>query len=137
MVEAILDSYQSFLNATYQSVSDDTVDLIKEFVEKEKAYLPEGVEVLLSDDHSSYVRNRFSIVLNNGAIGLTLVLIVLSLFLSFRVAFWVALGIPIAVLGVIFLLPVFASFLDSVTMTAMVLVLGIIVDDAIIISESI
>ncbi|WP_455219745.1 efflux RND transporter permease subunit, partial [Kaarinaea lacus] len=69
--------------------------------------------------------------------GLSLVLIVLALFLNFRVAFWVAVGIPISILGVIFLLPIFDSYLDSIALTAMVLVLGIIVDDAIIISEHI
>ena len=66
-----------------------------------------------------------------------LVLIALTAFLNFRIACWSALGIPVTILGVIFLLPLFGSFLDSVTMTAMVLVIGIIVDDAIIISENI
>lgn len=114
-----------------------TVDAIKKLVEKEKQYLPKGVKVLLSNDRSTYVSKRFSIVLTNGVIGLILVMLVLTIFLSFRVAFWVALGIPIAILGTIFLLPMFDSFLDTVTMTAMVLVIGIIVDDAIIIAEHI
>ena len=115
----------------------ETVDAIKRLIEKEKNYLPAEVKILSSNDASTYVRDRFSIVTTNGLIGLTLVMIVLTLFLNLRIAFWVALGIPIAILGVIFLLPMFGSFLDSVTMTAMVLVIGIIVDDAIIISESI
>lgn len=114
-----------------------TVDLIKTLIEKEKQYLPETVEILVSDDASTYVRNRFAIVMTNGAIGLALVMMVLAVFLSWRVAFWVALGIPVAILGAIFLLPVFDSFIDSVTMTAMVLVIGIVVDDAIIVSENI
>ena len=95
------------------------------------------MEILVSDDRSTYVSNRLSIVSTNGIIGLILVLIVLTAFLNFRIALWVALGIPITVFGVIFMLPLFGSFLDSVTMTAMVLVIGIIVDDVIIISENI
>jgi len=114
-----------------------TVDAIKVLVEKEKQLLPDGVKLLISNDESTYVRDRFDIVMTNGAIGLCLVLLVLALFLNLRIAFWVALGIPVAILGVIFLLPLFGSFLDSVTMTAMVLVIGIIVDDAIIIAENI
>jgi len=114
-----------------------TVNAIKSLVEQEKARLPKGVEILYSNDESRYVRNRFASVLSNGAIGLFLLLVVLATLLNIRVAFWVALGIPIALLGVIFMLPAFDAFLDSVTLTAMILVLGIIVDDAIIISENI
>lgn len=124
----------------YKSESADiirTVDAIKALVTQEKQYLPPGVEMLVSNDESTYVRKRLAIVAANGALGLGLVMLVLAAFLNLRVAFWVALGIPISVLGVIFLLPVFDSFIDSVTLTAMVLVLGIVVDDAIIISESI
>jgi len=114
-----------------------TVDAIKELVENEQKFMPSTVEIMLSNDESKYVKDRLSIVAINGIIGLTFVIIVLTIFLSFRVAFWVALGIPVALLGTIFMLPIFGGFLDSITMTAMVLVLGIIVDDAIIIAESI
>ncbi len=114
-----------------------TVDKIKKLIKQEQDNLPVGIKLFGVDDRSKYVRNRFNIVLSNGLIGLSMVFIVLTLFLNFRVAFWVALGIPITVLGVISLLPLFDSFLDSITLTALVLVLGIIVDDAIIISENI
>ena len=114
-----------------------TVESVREMVEKQKQYLPDGIELMLSNDESKYVRDRMDIVSNNGLLGLLMVIIVLALFLNVRVAFWVALGIPVALLGTIFLLPIFGSYLDSITMTAMVLVIGIIVDDAIIIAESI
>jgi multidrug efflux pump subunit AcrB len=114
-----------------------TTDAIRELVAHEQALIPDEIEIMISNDESKYVKDRLSIVANNGLIGLTLVLCVLAVFLSMRMAFWVALGIPVALLGTIFMLPVFDTFLDSVTMTAMVLVLGIIVDDAIIIAESI
>jgi multidrug efflux pump subunit AcrB len=99
--------------------------------------MPEGVEILYSNDISTYVRNKFRIVLSNGAIGLVLVTILLTLFLSIRISFWVALGIPVTFLGVIFLLPSFGVYLDTIVLTAMIIVIGIIVDDAIIISETI
>ncbi|MFC1666058.1 efflux RND transporter permease subunit, partial [Pseudomonadota bacterium] len=124
----------------YKSESADivrAVDAIKQLIESETQYLPKGINLVTSDDHSKYVRQRFSIVTTNGLIGLAMVLIVLTIFINVRIAFWVALGIPVTVLGVIFLLPKFDTFLDSITLTAMVIVMGIIVDDAIIISENI
>jgi multidrug efflux pump subunit AcrB len=97
----------------------------------------EGATVYFSDDISKHVENSFRIVVNNGIIGLVLVLIILTVFLNLRTAFWVALGIPVSIMGTCFLLPLFDSFLDTVTLTVMVIVIGIIVDDGVIISESI
>ena len=112
-----------------------TVDAIKELLQKEQSRLPDGVRAVYSHDASKYVRNRFSTVANNGMLGLIFLVTILALVLNARIAFWVALGIPVAILGTIFLLPPFGTFLDSITMTALVLVIGIVVDDAIIIAE--
>ncbi len=128
----------SFL--VYISESADvirTTDAIKELVERERGNLPEGVEILYSNDSSRVVRNSFRTVLSNGLMGLALVLILLATFLNLRAAFWVAMGIPVALLGTIFMLPLFDVYLDTITLTAIILVIGIIVDDAIIISENI
>lgn len=114
-----------------------TVDAVKRLVERERERLPEGVEILYSDDTSRLVRNRLGVVQWNGLIGLALVLIMLSIFLNLRAAFWVALGIPVAVLGTIFLMPVFDVYLDAIAMGGVIMVLGIIVDDAIIVAENI
>jgi multidrug efflux pump subunit AcrB len=114
-----------------------TVDAIKEIVQVESEILPEGVTILYSNDFSRYVRNRFNVVRSNGLIGLALVIITLSLFLNLRAAFWVAMGIPVSLLGVVFLMPIFDVYLDSISLAAMIIVLGIIVDDAIIIAENI
>jgi multidrug efflux pump subunit AcrB len=95
------------------------------------------VRILVSNDLSRIVQNSFRIALTNGLFGLLLVVVVLSIFLNLRTAFWVAMGIPIAVLGVFFLMPIFGTFLDSISLTSLVLLIGIIVDDGIIISENI
>ena len=139
-VRSRLNGQSAISFIAYKKKSADiirTVNLIRELVAEEQQYLPEGVEMLLSNDESKLVKGRFEIVMNNGALGLALVMLVLALFLNLRIAFWVAVGIPVAIFGVIFLLPLFDSFLDTVTMTAMVLVIGIIVDDAIIVAENI
>jgi multidrug efflux pump subunit AcrB len=127
------------LTMTKQSDADvvRTVDRIKEVLEQEKQYLPKGVKILYGYDGSRFVRGRFNIVLSNGMVGLLFVIILLSIFLHHQIAVWVALGIPVAVLGSITLLPVFGHFLDSIALSALILVIGIIVDDAIIIAENI
>jgi len=114
-----------------------TVDNVKALVEKEQELLPRGIEILFSNDSSFYLRNRFNVVLTNGAIGLVFVIILLTVFLSLRTAFWVSLSIPVILLGVIFLLPITGAYLDIIALTAMLLVIGIIIDDGIIVSENI
>lgn len=124
----------------YKQTSADiirTVEKIKMMLDVESQKLPESVDVSVSNDQSVYVEKRFEIVVINGLMGLALVLLVLSISLNIHIAFWVALGIPVSLFGAIFLLPMFDSFLDSVTLTAMVLVIGIVVDDAIIIAEQV
>ena len=83
------------------------------------------------------VRNRLSVVISNGMLGLALVMLMLTLFLNWHSAFWVALSIPVVLLGTLFLLPVFGMFLDTIAMGAMILVIGIIVDDGIVVAENI
>ena len=96
-----------------------------------------NVRTLYSQDLSVYVQKRFNVVTTNLAIGLILVMLVLTVFLHRRTAFWVAMGIPVSILGVFFLLPMFGAFLDILSLTSVVLMIGIIVDDGIIISENI
>lgn len=114
-----------------------TVDRIKAFVEENRHRLPESVNIEYSNDVSQNVRNRLDVVLSNGVMGLALVLLMLALFLDLRSAFWVAMGIPVTLLGTIFLLPVFGAYLDSIALAAMILVIGIVVDDGIVVAENI
>ncbi|MDH4184362.1 MAG: efflux RND transporter permease subunit, partial [Nitrospinota bacterium] len=114
-----------------------TVERVKALIEKEQKNMPEGAKIIWSNDTSKRVRNQFSIVLSNGAMGLALVVALLAVFLNVRTAFWVAMGIPISFMGATYLLPAFGAFMDTIVLTSMIIVLGIIVDDAIIVSESI
>jgi multidrug efflux pump subunit AcrB len=128
----------SFL--VYKKESADmirTVDAIKRLVTENRGRLPASVSIEYSNDASRQVRNRLEVVAFNGLAGLVLVLIVLALFLDLRSAFWVAMSIPVVLLGTLFLLPVFGAYLDSIALAAMILVIGIIVDDGIVIAESI
>jgi len=114
-----------------------TVDRIKAFVEENQHRLPENMRIEYSNDVSQNVKNRLQVVMSNGALGLVLVFVTLAFFLDLRSAIWVAMGIPVALLGTIFLLPMFGAYLDSIALGAMILVIGIIVDDGIIVAENI
>ncbi|MEE9190201.1 MAG: efflux RND transporter permease subunit, partial [Candidatus Neomarinimicrobiota bacterium] len=114
-----------------------TCDAIKALIRTEQDQMLAGIDLIYSNDTSRYIRTSFDVVLKNGMIGLILVFILLPVFLNFRTAFWVAMGIPVAFLGTVFLIPQFGGYLDTITLSGMILVIGIIVDDAIIIAENI
>ena len=114
-----------------------TIDLVKQKLKILQQEKYQSVRIFYSSDSSKYVRNRLNIVTNNGMIGLLLVLIVLGLFLSLKTAFWVALSLPVSLLGTVALLGAVGETINLVSLAAMILVLGIVVDDSIIVAESI
>ena len=124
----------------YKSSNVDVLDLMRDIdaliVETEE-FLPEGVSILKSHDFSKYLKVRFNVLITNGTIGLLAVVLLLALFLNLRLAFWVGIGIPVSVLGCVFLLGVFGQSLNLISMMALILVIGIIVDDGIIVGENI
>ncbi len=114
-----------------------TVDLVKEKITELNHKYANQLQIFYSSDLSKYVRNRLKIVTNNGMMGLVLVLIVLGAFLSFKTAFWVAVSLPVSLLGTVALLGATGETINLVSLAAMILVLGIVVDDSIIVAESI
>jgi len=95
------------------------------------------VELVVGFDLSDEIQSKFDIVKNNGLVGLILVILTLALMLNRNVSIWVALSIPFSLLGVIALLPALGQVLDGYTLAAMILIIGIIVDDAVVVSEKI
>lgn len=108
---------------------------VKEFV-KEKE-LPAGYELQTWGDRSIEVRDRLDLLKRNGFQGLVLVFIVLAIFLELRLAFWVALGIPISMLGACIVLMMTGQTMNMLSSFAFLMALGIVVDDAIVIGENI
>ena len=127
------------LRVKKQANSDviSTVDLVKNHMDKAIKKYDNKIDVFYSSDQSKYVRNRLEIVINNGLIGLVLVLVVLGVFLSFKTAFWVSVSLPVSLLGTVALLGATGETINLVSLAAMILVLGIVVDDSIIVAESI
>ena len=115
----------------------EVADAVNEYLEKARPNLPEGIKVDVWRDRSLYFKDRLDLMLRNGGSGLILVVVLLGLFLRARVAMWVSLGIPISFLGAIWVMPALGASLNMITMFAFILVLGIVVDDAIVVGENI
>ena len=114
-----------------------TIANLKDLFTKEEQRLNGQFQFSISLNLGQDMDDKFTIVTTNGGVGLLLVLIVLSLILKRQVAFWVSVSIPFCVLGVMAVLPALNMNLDSITLSALLLVIGIIVDDSVIVAESI
>ncbi|MEQ8407344.1 MAG: efflux RND transporter permease subunit [Gammaproteobacteria bacterium] len=99
--------------------------------------LPEGMRLQIVTDSAVATQDRITTVAQNAYTGLILVLMILALFLRFKLAIWVAAGIPIAIAGALSLFPSVGLTISSLTVMGFILVLGIIVDDAIVVGERI
>ncbi|MCG8442485.1 MAG: efflux RND transporter permease subunit, partial [Caulobacterales bacterium] len=115
----------------------ETQQRIVEYLDAKRAELPAGVSLSLWWDDSKYYFERIKTIASSAALGLTLVLIVLVLFLRPIVAFWVTIGIAVAFAGAFALLPPLGVSLNMLSLFAFLLVIGIVVDDAIIVGEKI
>ncbi|MFN3710716.1 MAG: efflux RND transporter permease subunit [Alishewanella aestuarii] len=120
---------------------DDTLRIagtVKNYIEKKRQELPASITLDYWGDSSYYLQGRLDLMTSNLLYGVILVLLALTLFLEFRVAFWVMVGIPICFLGALALLPLsfFNVSINMISLFGFILVLGIVVDDAIIIGES-
>ena len=109
----------------------------KVVVDKFRANLPKEISLDIWIDTSEELKERMNVLLKNAGGGLILVLIILTLFLKFKIAMWVAIGIPVALLGTLAFLPLFDMTISTMTVMAFILVLGIVVDDAIVVGERI
>lgn len=122
-------------------VGDQTPIAVSEAVRAALPYvikdLPPNIEYVIEDDNSEVYRDRLELLLENAFIGLVLVLVLLSLFLEFKLAFWVTVGIPTAFLGALLFLPGMGVSINMISMFAFIIALGIVVDDAIVAGENI
>ena len=112
-------------------------DKVKEYVVEAQERMPAGVTLTTWSDYSTLLRGRLDLMIRSARNGYILVFIILALFMKFRLAFWVSLGIPISFLGAFWLMPVMDVSINLLSLFAFIVVLGIVVDDAIIVGENI
>ena len=139
-LRAKFDGERSVAVTVYRVGQEDTItsaNSVKRYIEKKRVQLPPGISLTVWIDESIALNRRISALTLNAYAGLALVLLILTLFLRFKVAIWVAAGIPIAILGAIWMFPFAGINISSLTIFAFILVLGIVVDDAIVVGERI
>ena len=138
--EARFDVEPAMMVSVFRTGDQSAIELaglVIDYVEAAQPRLPEGVTLTVWQDSAKMLGNRLSLMLRSGIAGFALVFLVLALFLELRLAFWVSLGIPISFLGAIALMPGLEVSVNVLSLFAFVLVLGIVVDDAIIVGENI
>lgn len=113
-------------------ISDEVGAYIQNFNETN-----ENVQAIVINDGAVVLQQRIDLLSNNGLIGFVLVLIILAMFLQIRLAFWVALAIPISFMGMFIIAPMLGVSINVLSLFGMILVIGILVDDGIVISENI
>ena len=122
-------------------IGDQTPIGVSEAVHKAMAEIgpeiPPGIDWVIQSDRSEIYRQRLELLMKNALIGLALVLILLGLFLEFKLAFWVTMGIPISFFGGLLFMPAMGVSINMITMFAFIIALGIVVDDAIVAGENI
>ncbi|MEZ5490945.1 MAG: efflux RND transporter permease subunit [Gammaproteobacteria bacterium] len=110
---------------------------VRAYYQQEVNTLPPNLSMIVINDAAIATQDRIGTVAENAYTGLLLVLIILALFLRFKLALWVAAGIPIAIAGALSVFPSVGLSISSLTVMGFILVLGIIVDDAIVVGERI
>lgn len=134
------DGRRAVLIRTYRVGDENTLAIsntVQSYIEEAQWLLPEGIDLTIWKDSSKSLRGRIQTLLRNGFGGLFLVLILLAVFLRMHVAFWVSIGIPISFLGAVWAMPFGALSINVVSLFAFIVVLGIVVDDAIVVGENI
>ena len=123
------------LSRAETSDSLESARVLHEWLAARQGQRPPGVEVLAYDESWELIRERTMLLLKNGAGGLVLVVAVLYLFLNVRVAFWVAVGIPVSFMAALAVLWALGGSINMVSLFALIMAFGIIVDDAIVVGE--
>ncbi|MCP3964115.1 MAG: efflux RND transporter permease subunit [bacterium] len=137
---ARFDGQQAVLVQVYR-VGDQDVTVVAEsakaYVEAALPRMPEGVGMTIWQDDTRLLKSRLDTLLKNGRAGLLLVLLVLTLFLRLRLAFWASVGILVSFMGAFWLMPPLDLSVNMISLFAFIVVLGIVVDDAIVVGENI
>ncbi len=137
-VQVFRNGQPSIVVSAERAASGDALEiqaLVDGVVADMRSTVPEGVEIVTGRSRAEPIADRLNMLVRNGLSGLVLVLILLFLFLSARTAFWVAAGIPISIAATLGIMYASGQTLNMISMFALIISLGIIVDDAIVVGE--
>ncbi len=133
-----MNSVAFFVGATRDQSITNVAKVVKDYVAEKEEQLPDGVHLETWVDFTYYLQGRLDMMLSNMYMGGLLVFLILALFLRVRLAFWVMLGLPISFLGTLMIMPMewVGITINVASLFGFILVLGVVVDDAIVIGES-
>jgi multidrug efflux pump subunit AcrB len=115
----------------------EVAEAVKNYIDDNKKNMPAGVSIDYWQDNSVLLRDRIDLLVRNAILGLILVVISLTLFLDVRLAFWVSMGIIISFMGSFIVMKMTGTSINMISLFGFIIVLGIVVDDAIVVSENI
>ena len=138
--KVLFDDKASALLKISKNKEDDALRIkerVSQFVEDQRQIAPDGVSLEMTNDLSSVLWDRLTMMVRNGWQGIVLVFATMWLFFSFRYSFWVAAGLPVAFLGGLFLMANLGLSINIMSLVGLLMAIGIMMDDAIVIAESI
>ncbi|MBB1488527.1 efflux RND transporter permease subunit [Oceanospirillum sediminis] len=136
----LFNGYPAAVLKIQKNKADDILRIreqIEHFVSQAQLTAPDGVTLTLTNDMSSLVDDRLGMMLKNGWQGIILVFLSMWLFFSLRYSFWVSAGLPVAFMGGLFLMSLMGLSINMMSLVALLMAIGIMMDDAIVIAESI
>ncbi|NQU59252.1 MAG: efflux RND transporter permease subunit [Rhodospirillales bacterium] len=125
------------VSKTYDQDSLRVMEAIKKNLVREQSIAPRGMKMEISSDVTSNISDRLRILLSNGLQGLGLVFLTMWLFFSLRFSFWVTMGLPVSFLGTVYAMNALGYSLNMMTMVGLLVAIGLLMDDAIVISENV
>ena len=129
---------QSVFVRVQKSEAEDVLDIAAEIKRAMADYQPPpGIDVDIWDDQTEVLQDRLNLLIRNGVLGFALVFLFLVVMLDLRLAMWVAMGVPISFLGAFLFFDFFDVNVNMVSLFALIIVLGIVVDDAVVVGENI
>ena len=133
-----LNGQQSLLIKVQKSEAEDVLEIAGQIKGLLATYEPQpGIEVAIWSDQTEILDDRLSLLVRNGLLGFALVFLFLVIMLDLRLALWVAMGVPISFLGAFLFFEPFGVSINMVSLFALIVVLGIVVDDAVVVGENI
>ncbi len=139
-VVAIIDGRPSVFVMVFKTSTEDSLQIsqtVSRYVQEKQDQLPPGVSLTDFYDNTKALKARINLLTRNGLLGMALVFFLLWLFLDLRLSFWAGMGIPISLAGAMFILWSMGATINMVSLFGFIMVLGIVVDDAIVVGESI
>ncbi|MBW1897990.1 MAG: efflux RND transporter permease subunit [Deltaproteobacteria bacterium] len=139
-ISAMINGERSLLVIVQKTKEEDALKIseaVHQYLSKKQAQLPKETNLKILYDNTEMLRSRIDLLTRNGIIGLTIVFLLLWIFLNARLSFWGGMGIPISIAGALAILWAIGGTINMISLFGLIMVLGIVVDDAIIVGEAI